>query len=59
MQVPLGFLVIGDASRVSGVDLKEGEEASLNSPKHNIHSTNTLKHTIIFLKCMIKMSLHS
>lgn len=35
------FLVLGDAQRMSGIGCKE-EEASLNSPKQIMRSTNTL-----------------
>lgn len=32
----------------------EEEEASSSSPKQILRSTNTSKHTPIFLKCMVK-----
>ena len=48
----LRFLVLGDASRVSGANCRE-EEASLNSPKKITHFTNTIGHTFLFFICMI------
>ena len=33
--------------------LKRTKEASLSSPKQITHTTNTLDHALIFLKCMV------
>ena len=48
MQALFSFLVLGDASGMSGVSCKE--EASLSLPRQSMHSTNTLEHALIFLK---------
>ena len=44
--------MLGDASRVSGTNWKEDEEASASSLKQVMHSTNALEHTLI-LKCVV------
>jgi hypothetical protein len=49
--------VLGDGSRVSDIGRKQNKtkhkEASLSLPKDIMHSTYTLEHALIFLKCMI------
>ena len=38
----------------AAVNCKEGETSS-SSPKQIMHSTNTLEHALIILKCMVNM----
>ena len=45
MQALFKFLVLGDASRASGVDWKEEEEALSSSLEQSVLQTNTLEHT--------------
>jgi hypothetical protein len=56
MQALLNFLVSGYALGLTCANSKEDdeeEEASSNSPKQVMHSTNTLEHVLILLKCMV------
>jgi len=52
MQALFSFLVLGDVSRLSGTN-RIKEEASLDSPKKIMYSTNTLEHTLLLLKYMV------